>query len=273
MRLNSVLKISAAALVAGSLLVGCSSGSSSSNSSSSDATWNAIKKAGTINFGTEGIYSPFSYHDSKTKKLVGYDVDVARAVAKKLGLKAKFTEIKWDGLIAGLDAKKLDVVANQVSITPERKAKYVFSKPYTYSYGSLIVRSSNKNIHSFKDLKGKKAAQSKTSNWTAVSKKYGAKLTYTDGFTQDIQLLQQGRVDATVNDNVTFLDYKKQKPNAKIKIAATSKEETQSAFLARKGSTETIKQLNKALTALAKDGTLTKISEKYFNEDVSQAKK
>lgn len=271
MGFNKAMKLTTVVLTA-ALLAGCASGSSNSkSSSSSDATWSAIKKAGTINFGTEGIYSPFSYHNTKTKKLVGYDVEVARAVAKELGLKAKFTEIKWDGLIAGLDAKKVDVVANQVAINKERSAKYSFSQPYTYSYGSLIVASSNKDIKSFKDLKGKKAAQSKTSNWTAVSKKYGAKLTYTDGFTQDIQLLQQGRVDATVNDSVTYLDYKKNQPNAKIKIAATSKEVTKSAFLVRKGSSTTVKQLNKALKALAKDGTLTKISKKYFGEDVSKA--
>lgn len=267
MKITNVLKYSTITLLSGSLLVGCSSG----NTSSKASTWDTIKKEGTITFGTEGIYSPFSYHDDN-KKLVGYDVDVARAIAKKLGLKAKFTEIKWDGLIAGLDAKKFDAVVNQVSMTSERQKKYLFSTPYSYSYGSLIVRSDETKIKTFEDLKGTKAAQSATSNWTAVAKKYGAVLTTTDGFTQDIQLLQQKRVDATVNDSINFLDYKKNKPNAKIKIAATSKDVSKSAVLIRKSDTQVQKQINKALNALLKDGTITKISKKYFGEDVSKQK-
>jgi cystine transport system substrate-binding protein len=267
-KFNKIMQTSSILVLAGSMLVGCSSSGSSSKTTS---TWDKIKSSGTITFGTEGIYSPFSYHDSK-KKLVGYDVEVARAIAKQLGLKAKFTEIKWDGLIAGLDAKKFDAITNEVSITAERSKKYLFSTPYSYSYGSLIVRSDETKIKSFNDLKGVKDAQSASSNWTAVAKKYGATLTTTDGFTQDIQLLQQKRVDATVNDSINYLDYKKKQPNAKIKVAATSKDVTRSAVLIRQGDKEVQTQINKALKTLLKNGTITKISKKYFGEDISKAK-
>ena len=76
---------------------------------------------------TEGTYSPFTFHDAKTNELTGYDVDVVKAVAEKMGVKAEFSETPFDAIFAGLEAKRTDVVANQVSITDERKAKYDFS--------------------------------------------------------------------------------------------------------------------------------------------------
>jgi len=85
-----------------------------------------IKSAGAIKIGTEGTYAPFSYHDA-SGKLTGFDVDIGRAIAEHLGVKAEFVEGKWDGLIAGLDVKRYDAVINQVGITDARKAKYDFS--------------------------------------------------------------------------------------------------------------------------------------------------
>lgn len=81
-----------------------------------------MRSAGSIKFGTEGTYPPYTYHDA-SGKLVGFDVDIARAVAAKMGLKPVFVEGRWDGLIAGLSAKRYDAVINQVGITPERQAK------------------------------------------------------------------------------------------------------------------------------------------------------
>ena len=84
-----------------------------------------------LRVGTEGVYSPFSYHDPATGQLVGYDVDVARAVADKLGVKVEFVETPWDSIFAALEANRFDVVANEVTITSEREAKYDLSNPYS----------------------------------------------------------------------------------------------------------------------------------------------
>ncbi len=111
-----------------------------------------IKSAGVIKIGTEGTYAPFTFHDS-ANKLVGFDVEIGEAVAKKLGVKAEFVEGKWDGLIAGLDAKRYDAVINQVGITEARKQKYAFSEPYIASKAVLIVREGNTDIKGFEDLK------------------------------------------------------------------------------------------------------------------------
>ena len=122
-------------------------------------------------------------------KLVGFDVEIGEEIAKRLGVKAEFLEGKWDGLIAGLDANRYDAVINQVGITEERKAKYDFSDPYIASKAVLIVRGDNADIKGFADLKGKKAAQSLTSNFGKIAEASGAELVGTDGFDQSIQLV------------------------------------------------------------------------------------
>lgn len=139
--------------------------------------------------GTEGTYAPFSYHD-KQDKLTGYDIDVMKAVAKEMGYKVKFKETQWDSMFAGLDSGRFNVIANQVGINDERKEKYKFSEPYTYSEAVLVVNKNNKDIKSFDDVKGKKLAQTFTSNYGKLAKSKGAELTKVDGFNQAMDLLQ-----------------------------------------------------------------------------------
>ena len=233
-------------------------------------TYDAIKENGYITFATEGTYPPYSYHDDDDK-LVGFDVEVAEAIAEKLGLEAKFTETQWDGIVAGLDAGKYDAIANQVSITPERLEKYLFSDPYTYVYGVVIVKGDNAEISSFEDLDGKDVALTVTSNWAALAESYGATIVSTNGFSESIQLVLQGRADATVNDNVTFLDFKNSQPDADAVIAATSEESTESAILIRQDDADLQAAVNEALASLREEGTLTELSEKYFGEDITAA--
>jgi L-cystine transport system substrate-binding protein len=219
--------------------------------------------------GTEGTYKPFSYHDPSTNELTGYDVDVAKAVGKKLGVKVSFQETQWDGIFAALDSKRFDVIANQVSITPEREAKYSFSIPYTVSPGVIITKADDTSISSFADLKGKTTAQSNTSDWYALAQKSGANVQAVEGWAQAIALLQQGRIDATVNDKLTLLDYEKQNPQAKLRIAATAPDAAKNALAFRKGST-LVADADTALKELAADGTLARLSKKYFGQDVSK---
>jgi cystine transport system substrate-binding protein len=170
-----------------------------------------IKSAGVFKIGTEGTYAPFTFHDA-SGQLTGFDVDIGRAIAERLGVKAQFVEGKWDGLIAGLDAKRYDAVINQVGITDARRAKYDFSDPYISSAAVLIVRDDNTSIKSFDDLKGKKSANTLTSNFGKLAQQHGAEVIAVQGFNEAIDLLTSGRVEATVNDNLSFLDFKKQKP-------------------------------------------------------------
>ncbi|MDO5549900.1 MAG: amino acid ABC transporter substrate-binding protein [Lachnospiraceae bacterium] len=228
-----------------------------------------IQKAGVLKIGTEGTYSPYSYHDEEGN-LVGFDVEIARLIAEKLGVKAEFVETKWDAMIAGLDAKRFDIIANQVGITQERKEKYDFSEPYTYIHGVLIVGKDNEEIKAFEDLAGKKSAQTLTSNWGQTAEGYGAELVGVDGFDQSIELITSKRADATINSQVALYDYLKQKPDAPVKVVATAGDPSIVGIPVRKGEDSLYKAVNQAILELKEDGTLTELSLKYFGVDITQ---
>ena len=228
-----------------------------------------VKSAGTLRIGTEGTYAPFTFHDA-SGALVGIDVEIGRAVAERLGVEAEFVEGKWDGLIAGLATDRYDAVINQVGITEERQARFDFSQPYIVSKAVLIVQADNNEIAGFDDLSGKRAAQSLTSNYGKIAEEAGASLVGTDGFDQSIQLVLTGRADATINDNLSYLDFLKQKPDAPVKIVATQDEAAASGIIVQKDNPELVAEIDRALEAIRADGTYAAISEKYFGADVSQ---
>ena len=228
-----------------------------------------VKTAGALRIGTEGTYAPFTFHDA-SGTLVGFDVEIGQEIAKRLGVTAEFVEGPWDGLIAGIDANRYDVVINQVGITETRKQKYDFSDPYIASKAVLIVRGDNEEVKGFADLKGKKSAQSLTSNFGKIAEANGAELVGTEGFDQSIALVIQGRADATINDSLSFFDFKKQQPDANVKVVATAADADFSGVLLAKGKPELLAAINEALATIKADGTYAEISQKYFGEDVSQ---
>ncbi|WP_338450713.1 amino acid ABC transporter substrate-binding protein [Niallia oryzisoli] len=226
-----------------------------------------IKDEGKLMVGTEGTYAPFTFHDD-SGKLTGFDVEISKEVAKRLGVKAEFLETQWDAMFAGLDAERFDMVANQVGIRPDRQEKYDFSDPYITSKAVLIAHEDNETVKSFEDIKGLRAAQSLTSNYGDIAREYGAEIVGVEGFTQSIELINSKRADVTVNDNISFLDYKKQKPDAPVKIVAEREEASQSGLMFRKGNETLVDAVNKALQEMIDDGTYEKISEKWFGENV-----
>lgn len=263
----------AAASAAVIALAACSSGDTGSGSGAgADAAGGeyGLVQAGTLTVATEGTYRPFSYHEDGSGDLVGYDVEIAEAVAEKLGLEVSFQETQWDAIFAGLDAGRFDVIANQVSITPEREESYLFSEPYTISRGVIVVNEGDTSISSFDDLEGKTTAQSLTSNWYELATESGANVEAVEGWAQAVTLLQQGRVDATINDQLTFLDYLNTTPDAAIEVAAETDDTSLSAFALTQDKEALVAAIDEALAELAADGTLAEIGEKYFGADVSQ---
>ena len=230
-----------------------------------------INNKGTITVGTEGTYAPFSYHD-KDGKLTGYDVEVTRAVAEKLGVKVEFRETQWDGMMAGLKAGRFDVVANQVGLTsPERQATFDKSEPYSWSGAVLVVRKDDNKIKSPADIKGVKTAQSLTSNFGEKAKEAGAELVPVDGLAQSLTLIEQKRADATLNDELAVLDYLKKNANANVKIvwSAPKEERVGSGLIVNKGNDEAIAKFSGAMKELQADGTLKKLGEQFFGKDIS----
>ena len=265
----------AAIMIVGVVLIGCSATKESSTNNTPEATektdslLETIKSQGTIRFGTEGTYAPFTFHDN-TGKLTGFDVEIAEEVAKRLGVKPEFIETKWDGMFAGLDAKRFDAIVNQVSIRPDRQEKYDFSDSYIVSKAVLIVKEDNVEIQQFADLAGKKSAQSLTSNLADMARANGAEIVQVDGFNQAIDLLVSNRVDATINDSLSFLDLKKQKPELALKLVAEQQDAAQMGMMFNKGNEELVKAVNIVLDEMKSDGTYLSISEKWFGTDVSK---
>lgn len=232
-----------------------------------------VKEKGKITFATEGDWAPWTYHDTASNELVGFDVEVARAVAEKMGVKAEFVECPWESIFMGIDSKMYDVAANGVEIIEERAAKYDFTVPYAYLRTALIVRGDNEDIKAFEDLKGKKTANSAGSTYALTAEGYGAETVVVSTLAQTLDLVISGSADATLNAELSFYDYMKEHPEANLKIVALSEEASQVAVPVRKGAeNETfLAALNDAINALRADGTLKAISEKYFDTDITAA--
>ena len=260
----------AALAIAGLALTACSANGGSGDGEASGDEYGLVS-GGTLTVATEGTYRPFSYHEGDgTGELVGYDVEIIEAIAEKLDLEITFKETQWDAIFAGLDAGRFDLIANQVTINDEREANYLFSEPYTVSPGVIVVNADDDSISSFDDLAGKTTAQSLTSNWYELATESGAKVESVDGWAQAVALLKQGRVDATVNDELTFLDYEKSEGDTSLKIAAETEEAGLSAFVFTKDKEALAEAIDGALAELREDGTLAEISEKYFGADVTE---
>ena len=265
----SLMGVMAAAGVLG--LTGCSSKDTAASTASS-ATLNkldSIRKSGKLVVALEGAWQPWSYHDS-SDTLVGYDVEVSRAIAEKLGVEPEYVESDWDSLFAGLDAGRYDMVCNGVEVTEERAKTYDFTTPYGYIHTALAVRKDNEDIHSFEDLKGKTTANSLASTYMELAESYGATVQGIDTLEETIQLLTAGRIDATLNADVSFYDYLNVHPEADFKLVAQTAEASHVAIPVLKSEDTTyLDALNAAIEELRADGTLKTLSEKYFGQDIS----
>ena len=223
-----------------------------------------------VRVGTEGVYPPFTYRDPETNELTGFDVEVMEAIGAEAGWDLRFVEAPFDSLFPALDSNRIDVIANQVTITGEREARYLFSTPYTYSHGVIVTAQDTDDITSLEDLLGRTTAQTASSNWAQVAKDAGAKVEYVQDFGPGVELVVQGRVDAIVNDNIAVLDYLATSGNDQVKIAGDAGDEVlEQALTFRKSDPELQQEADDAIAALTEDGTLAEISEKYFGADVT----
>ena len=195
-----------------------------------------IQERGTIVVGLEGDWAPWSYVGEDDEP-TGYDVEVAKAIADKLGVEVQIVPGEWDGLFAGMDSGRYDLVINGVEVTEDRAEKYDFADPYAYIRTALIVRGDNDDIHTFEDLKGKKTANSIASTYMNLAESYGA------------TCYGVATLDETLTEDASNVAI----PMRKSDDTATLRE-----------------AVNQAIAELRKDGTLSELSIRFFGEDISE---
>lgn len=263
------LKLAASLAAIALILTLGACGLKSGSQNGQDSFKSELKTQGKLTIGLEGTYAPYSYR--KDGKLTGFEVEMGQALAKKMGVKAQFVPTKWDSLVAGLGSKKYDVVINNISETPARKKVYKFSDPYIYSRYALITPTKS-SLSSLKDISGKKFAEGTGTNNEQLAKKYQADLVASGDFSTTLSLIRTGRVDGTINSAEAWYAYKKNNTTKGLKfkdLSAEAKPAKISAMFNKKDP-KTRTEFNKALSQLRKDGTLSKLSQKYFGANITR---
>ncbi|MEH6633133.1 MAG: cystine ABC transporter substrate-binding protein [Halopseudomonas aestusnigri] len=261
-------RLLSAATIASSLL-GLSISPAAANSD--EDLLSIIKSRGTILIGLEATYPPFNYQD-ESGELVGFEVDVAKALAERLGVNAEFVPTKWDGMLAGLETERFDIITNQVTITEDRQKKYDFTQPYTISGIQVITRSDKQNdFNTPADLAGKYIGVGLGSNyeeWLSKNVPDAEVSTYDDNATK-LQDLLVGRLDAFLNDRLAAA-YLLENSGGKVVAAGEPFDKQRMGVALRKGNETLLQALNKGLDDLRADGTLTAISQKWFQLDATK---
>ena len=224
----------------------------------------------TLRVGMSGGYFPFTF--VRQDELQGFEVDVMNAIGEEAGLEISFETMSFSGLIGALDAGRIDTIANQITITPEREARFVFTQPYVIDGAQVVTREGNEEIEGVEDLRGKTVAVNLGSNFEQLLRDlpYADEIdirTYESNIEQDTAL---GRVDAFVMDRVSAAQVIQESP-LPLELAGQPFSEIRNAFPFRdtEDGRAMRNRVNDALTALQEDGTLADISRKWFDSDIT----
>jgi polar amino acid transport system substrate-binding protein len=245
-----------------------------STAMAADGSWTQVKAAGKLVLGLDDAFPPMGFRDA-SGKLVGFDIDTATELGKRLGIAIEWQPTAWDGVIHALNAKKFDGIWNGMTITEERAKQVAFTKPYIMDGQVAVVKFTEKRFKKLADLKAVKVGAQKGSSALNAVKKLPAEPTELKEYEDNPKALldlEAGRIDVVVIDNVTGRDFIAKRPGQfKILPGFISKEPFGVAF--RKDDTELRLKVQKTLDAMVKDGSMAKISRKWFAEDITNPKK
>ena len=229
-----------------------------------------IRESGKLVIAMEGAWQPWTYHD-ESGALTGFDVEVGALIAEGLGVTPEYQETAWDGILAGVDSGRFDIACNGVGYTEERAESYNFSTPYVYTEMVLVVRADNEDIKSLDDLKGKKTANSPNSTYAMRSEAAGAEVVYVDTLGETMEMLQQGRVEATLNAKDSVDAYLAEHPEAQIKVVMSVAGEPVAVPMQKGEGTATLaEEINRILEEARQNGKLAELSNKYFGRDLTK---
>jgi len=231
----------------------------------------ASAQADTLRVGMSGGYFPFTFVEQDVLK--GFEVDVMNAVGEITGDDIEFVTASFSGLAGMLESGRIDTIANQITITPEREAKYVFTSPYVYDGAQVVVKAGNDTIHGVEDLSGKSVAVNLGSNYEQLLREQPNAeeidiRTYESNIEQDVAL---GRVEAFVMDRVSATQVIKEK-GLPLELAGQPFSTIENALPFRddEAGREQRDRVDAALAELRENGELREISEKWFNSDITQ---
>jgi putative amino-acid transport system substrate-binding protein/putative amino-acid transport system permease protein len=234
----------------------------------------AKSEAKVIKIGMSGGYYPYTFKNS-SGNLDGFEVDVWNEIGKRTGYKTEFVAASFSGLFGMLDTEKINTIANEITVTDQRKAKYLFTDPYVYSGAQLMVKAGNESIKTLEDLKGKKVGVSLGSNYEQIIRQFDKNneitiVTYENdgGMRQDVAL---GRIDAMMDDKVSALAVV-QENKLPLQLAGEDVQPLENAFpfVNNEENKAVVEKVNKALADMRADGTLGKISAKWVNFDITK---
>lgn len=245
----------------------------SDNTSTEKTAWDRIEESGVLKVATSGTLFPSSYHGDDNE-LTGYEVEVVKEVADRLGLEVDFMEMGVDGMLTAVQSGQVDAAANGFDITEARLEDYHFSDPYKYSFGGLVVRASdNSGIETMEDWEGKKAAGGATTVYMALAKQLGAEPVTYDNATNDVFFrdVASGRTDFIPNDYYVSNTAVQFYAELGVKMSDLYYNPSQQAIVLSKDDTSVKEKIDPILAELAEEGVLTELSKEFFGgEDVSK---
>lgn len=232
----------------------------------------SAQETDTLRVGMSGGYFPFTF--VRQDVLQGFEVDVMDAIGEETGLKIQYETMSFSGLVGALDSGRIDTIANQITITPEREAKFVFTQPYVIDGAQVVTKEGNDAIKSVEDLRGKKVAVNLGSNFEQLLRDlpFADEIdirTYESNIEQDTAL---GRVDAFVMDRVSSAQVIKESP-LPLQLAGPPFSEIRNALPFRDTDEDRAlrDRVDAAITTLKENGTLSEISQKWFDTDITKA--
>lgn len=270
-KLKKVLALMFIVIFSTALFAGCGSSSNSGQSQSKgENSLEKVKKAGVIKIGLEDSFPPMEFRDSKNE-LKGFDIDMANAIGKKLGVKTQFVPTDFNGIILALKTGKFDAIISGLSITDERKKEIAFSDPYLMDSQIIIVKNGNTAIKSSADLKGKTIGVGLgTTSENVAAKMQGLKeVKKYDKTTEELQDLLIGRIDAVIVDEPVgryYLSDKDKQGKYTVLSEKLTKEPMGIGF--KKDDKDLQSAVQKAVNDLKKEGELSKLSIKWFGTDI-----
>ena len=230
------------------------------------------KKSNALRVGVDDTYPPMEFRDDKNE-IVGFDIDLAKEIGKKLGQEVEFVSINWDGIFPGLDTDKFDCIISSVSMTPDRLEKYEFTTPYLANGQVIVVRPGDQSIQKPEDLAGKKVGVQAATTADTALEKHNKVVSFNiekyDEIIQTFSAMEVGRIDCIVVDYAVAIDYATKHPDKYVISSAQLTNEPISICI-KKGNTDLKTKIQKALDEIKSEGKLSDISKKWLNEDYTQ---